>query len=97
MVKLIVVVVLALCATGWTLPSSLSLSSTAAADANELKSDNGSVLEKSVPCNPEMCQPPKCRCSSIDLDDSIPLQDTPQVSIINRATKHGYGNSQQYS
>lgn len=76
MVQLIVAVTLVLCATAWALPSPLSPDS-------EVKNGDGHVLEKSVPCNPEVCKLPSCRCSSIELDASIPAKDTPQVSGFN--------------
>lgn len=40
-------------------------------------------LEKGVSCNPDLCKLPNCRCSSTELDESIPTSETPQVGLEN--------------
>lgn len=49
-------------------------------DVAHLPSTNEKKLKKAEHCNPEKCQLPNCRCSSILLNDTIPLERTPQVN-----------------
>lgn len=39
------------------------------------------VLTKAVPCDPQVCVAPACRCSSTVLDKDIPIEKTPQVGM----------------
>lgn len=50
------------------------------ADGDEQMSEY--VLEKAVPCHETLCIAPDCRCSSTVLDSTIPIQNTPQVRLL---------------
>lgn len=51
--------------------------------APQLRNDGeGEVLTKALPCDPELCKAPACRCSSTVLDSQIPIEQTPQVRCV---------------
>lgn len=45
------------------------------------KKESDFVLTKALPCDPELCKAPACRCSSTVLDSSIPVEQTAQVGV----------------